>query len=374
MKLRNYFYAILSGLAITAGFTSCSDDDDDWNWESEGSNIEMVKERAFILNEGSFGLNNSHLVYFDWKTDEPYSTDIYFAQNQQQIGDTGQDIIEYDGCIFMAIYNSNYIARLSSVGKELGRTSFVNHETIGKIRFLTANNGYIYASATTKDKKVSEIGYVVKINAKTLEIVDYVEVGRYPEQIIEENGYIYCVNSGWGNDNRLSVIDERTFKVVDNVEIFGNPQAIVETDGYIVIQGYGGPYGSYTYPVAVYDTKTKTYKEIGTGTNITAEDGILYVVNTTTDYDTTPYSGSTEVWSYNLHNGKKTENALQLPDDLKNKCTYGISINDETDHVYILATNYTWGNGDVYHFDNTGKYIGKFSSSGQNPKKIIFFD
>lgn len=366
MKLRNYFYAILCGLAVITGFTSCSDDDDDWNWQNEGSNIEMAKERAFILNEGSFGLNNSHLNYFNWKTDEVYGKDIYLTQNLQQIGDTGQDIIEYDGYIFIVIYNSNYIAKLNGVGKELGRISFAERQELGQIRFMTAEDGFLYVT--------SYGGYVTKINVRTLEIVASVQVGNNPEQIIEEDGYIYCVNSGWGYDNRLSVIDERTFTLVDNVTIFDNPQAIVETDGYIVIQGYGGAYPNYTYPVAIYDAKTKTYEQIGTGTNIVAEDGMLYVVNTTTDYSTTPYSGTTEVWSYNLKTREKKENVLQLPDELKSSCTYGISINDNTDHVYILGTNYKWGDGVVYHFDNTGKYIGKFSSGGQNPKKIIFLD
>lgn len=367
MKLRNHFYAILCGLAIGAGFTSCSDDDDDgWDWEEEGSNIEMVKERAFILNEGSYGQNNAHLNYFNWKTDEIYGNDIYFVQNGQQIGDTGQDIIEYDDNIYIAVYNSNYIAKLNGVGKEIGRVSFAENEELGEIRYMTAEDGFLYVT--------SYGGYVTKINANTLDIVGSVKVGTNPEQIIEDDGRIYCVNSGWGNDNRLSIIDERTFTLIENVTIQDNPQAIVETDGYIVIQGYGGAYPNYTYPVDVYDPVTKTCTNIGTGTNIVAEDGILYVVNTTTDYTTTPYSGTTEVWSYNLRTGKKTENALQLPDDLKSSCTYGISINDETDHIYVLATNYSWEDGYVYHFDKNGNYIGKFSSGGQNPKKIVFLD
>lgn len=367
MKLKNYFYAILCGLAITASFTSCSDDDnDDWDWKGQGSNIEMAKERAFILNEGSYGLNNAFLGYFNWSTDNIYANDIYYVQNGQRLGDTGQDIIEYDDNIFIIVYGSNYITKLNSVGKELGRVSFADKQDLGSVRFMTAENGFLYVT--------SYGGYVTKINANTLEIIGSVQVGSNPEQIIESNGYIYCVNSGWGYDNRLSVIDEKTFTLVENVTIFDNPQAIVETDGYIVIQGYGAVYPNYTYPVAIYNPQDKTYNEIGIGTNIAAEDGILYVVNTITDYNTTPYSGTTEVWSYNLRTGKKTENALQIPDELKNSCTYGISINDETGHVYVLGTNYKWGDGVVYHFDNTGKYVGKFYSGGQSPKKIVFLD
>lgn len=366
MKLRNYFYAILCGLTVTVGFSSCEDDDDEWNWKDAGSAVEMSRTRAFILNEGSYGMNNAHINYFDWKTDELNKNDIFLAQNGQQIGDTGQDMIEYNGFIYLVVFNSNYIAKLNGVGKEIGRVSFADKTELGQVRYITANDGFLYVT--------SYGGYVSKINANTLEIVGSVKVGNNPEQIIESDGYIYCVNSGWGYDNRLSVINEKTFTLVENVTIMENPESIVETDGYIVIQGYGGAYPDYTYPVDIYNPKTKTCTNIGTGTAITAEDGILYVVNTTTDYSTTPYSGKTEVWSYNLKTGKKTENVLQLPNEIKNGCAYGISINEETNHVYVLGTNFIWGDGNVYHFDNKGNYIGSFTSGGQCPKKIVFLD
>lgn len=364
MKLKNYLFALLCSMAFIGVLSSCSDDDNPWDPKDYGSNIDMPKQRGFILNEGSYNMNNAHLNFFNFLTDDINKNDIYLTQNGMQIGDTGQDIIEYDDNIYLVAYGSKIIIKMNEVAKEEKRLTIPDE--IGEPRFLVGSNGYIYATCYG--------GYVVKIDANTLEIKGRVQVGDNPEQIIEEDGYIYCVNSGWGYDNRLSVIEEKTFTLKENVEIMANPQAIVESDGYIVIQGYGGAYPNYTYPVEIYNPATKTCTKIGEGTNIAAEDGILYVVNTTTDYSTTPYSGTTEVWSYNLRTGKKTENALQLPDDLKRSCTYGISINEKTNHVYILKTNYTWGDGEIYHFDNKGKYIGKFSSGGQNPKKIVFID
>lgn len=38
-----------------------------------------------------------------------------------------------------------------------------------------------------------------------------VAVGKNPEGIIEEDGKLYLVNSGFGYDNRLSIIDINTF-------------------------------------------------------------------------------------------------------------------------------------------------------------------
>lgn len=366
MKLRNYFYAILCGLAVTTGLVSCSDDDE-WDSTDEGSSIEMAKTRAFVLNEGSYGLNNATITYFDYSTDTPYSADLFYAQNGTTIGDTGQDLIEEDDYLYLSVYGSNYIAKLNGVGVEVGRVSFNSHSALGQVRFLTAEDGYLYVTTYG--------GYVAKVNTSTMAIVDSVKVGDNPEQIIDEDGYIYCVNSGWGYDNRLSIINQKTFELERHVEIFTNPQAIVESEDYIAIQGYGGEYPNYTYPVAVFDTKTNTYEVIGTGTNIAADDGILYVANCVTDYSSYPYTSTTTFYSYNFSTGVITNDVLKnVPSDLASGSVYGLNINEETGHIYVLSTDFISGAGTVYHFDGSGNYVGSFSSYGYNPRKVVFLD
>lgn len=365
MKLRNYFYAILCGLVLSSGFTACSDDDNDevWNPTDQGSKIEIAKTRGFILNSGSMGLNNSHLNYFNYTNDSFEANDLFKTQNNKEIGDTGQDLIEYDNNLYLVVYGSMYIAKLNGVGVEQCRYAF--NDELGKPRYAVGEDGFIYVT--------SYGGYVVKLKASDLSYVDKVQVGKNPEQIIEEDGYLYCVNSGWGDDNRLSIINEKTF-TCENVEIMTNPQAIVESDGYIVIQGFGGKDSkNYPYPVQVYDRATKTVKEIGKGTSIDANEGILYVAYSKTDWTT--YETTNTFYTYDLKTGK-TNNAFfkNMPSELSTASIYGININDDTGHVYLLVTNYKSGDGMVYHFDNNGNYVGKFTSGGQNPIKIVFMD
>ncbi len=369
MELRKIFYACLCGLALTA-FTACSDDDDDNDnfvvcpTEPE-SKVEMSQTRAFILNEGSYGANNAHITYFDYSTHSVYGEDIFYVQNGMNIGDTGQDLIEYNGNLYLAVYNSNYISMLNGYGIEKGRVSF-DMETLGQVRYMAAANGYIYVT--------SYGGYVSKVDAETLEIVGSVKVGDNPEQITECDGYLYCMNSGWGYDNRMSIINESTFDTAENVEIFQDPIAVINVDGTIVMQGYGADYPDYTYPVAIYNKSSKTYDEIGKGTNIAGYNGVIYVVNSDVNWMTTPYTGTTEVYSYNIKTGAIDNNVLDIPEELANLSTYGISINPNTGYIYILTTNFTWGDGTVYYFDNNGKYLGKFSSGGQNPSKVVFLN
>lgn len=364
MKTRNYLYAALCGLSISLGFTACSDDDDPWDAKQLGSQIEMATTRGFILNEGSYDLNNSNIIYFNYLNDTPYNQDLFYTQNETTIGDTGQDLIEEDGYLYLSVYGSNYVAKLNGVGVEMDRLSLTDHPELGQPRYLAANDGFLYVTTYG--------GYVVKVNTRDMSIVGQVKVGDNPEQIVEENGYLYCVNSGWGNDNRLSVIRERDFQLDRHVTIFTNPQAIVETDGFFAIQGYGN---AYTYPVAVFNPATDTYEEIGKGTDITADNGRLYVVNCQTDYSHYPYTANTEFYTYDFRTATTNRNFLKnAPQELATANVYGLSVNDETGHLYVLTTDFISGDGMVYHFDQTGNYVGKFSSYGQNPSKIVFED
>lgn len=365
MKLRNIFYSILCGLAISTGFTACSDDDDDWDAEKQGSKIEMAETRGFILNEGSYNLNNAHLNYFNYATDAVVTTDLFNTQNSKELGDTGQDIIEYDGNIYVVVYGSQYIVKLNGVGVEQCRYSFTTDETLGSPRYAVGEDGYIYVTTYG--------GYVVKLNASDLSYVGKVQVGKNPEHIAESDGYIYCTNSGWGYDNRLSIINEKTF-TCENVEIMTNPDGIAITDnGTIFIQGYGGTYPDYTYPVQIYNKSTKTVKQIGHGSSIATYKNILYVCYSETDWST--YTTTNTFYSYNAQTGTTDTNMLKnAPSELASASVYGLSVNEETGHIYVLVTNYKSDDGVVYHFDKSGNYVGKFSSGGQNPKKIVFVD
>lgn len=372
MKIRSYLLSLACILAAALSFTACSDDDDDdettatWSSDELGSAVEMSQERGFVLNEGSYGYNNSHLTYFDYATDEVLEDDIYETQNGVKIGDTGQDIVVYEGNLYLVVNGSNYIAKLNGVGVEQARFSFADYSDLGEARYAAASDGYIYVT--------SYGGYVSKFAADDLEYIGSQAVGSNPEQIIVEDGKIYCVNSGWGYDNRLSIIDEATFGEAENVEIMTNPQRILCADGTIVIQGYGGAYGSYTYPVEIYDPDTQTSTQIGTGTGIAAYGSTVYIINTEVDYSTYPdqYTGTTEVTAYDVATGVTTTSPLDLPDGVTEACSYGISVNDLTGDVYVCITNYTWGDGEVYHFAADGSLVGSFSSYGQNPNKVVF--
>lgn len=350
-------------LAVGAGFTSCDDDDDDsWN---NGAEVALPKHRAFVLNQGSWSMSNSTLTFYNPATGETIG-DLFAVQNGGAgLGDTGQDLIAYDGDLYVVMNGSNYIARLSGAGVELARYRFSEEE--GQPRYAVAEDGKIYVTLYS--------GNVARLDAKTLERVEaMVEVGSNPEQIVEEDGKLYCVNSGWGYDNRLSIIDQRTFTSAEHVEVMTNPQRIVECDDLLYIQGYGAAYPDpYTYPVVQYNPQTGDTLTIGQGTHLAVYDDRLYVAYcSTTDW----VNYTTTYYTYDPRTGvKSTVSFLKdAPEEVTTGNVYLLAIDPDCGDIYVGVTYYTSGYGEIYRFKADGTYVGSFTSGGQNPCAMAFLE
>lgn len=360
MKIKSLLFSLLCMLMLSVSFTSCSDDDNDKR-NDEGSKVELPENRVYILNSGSYNGNNAGITFYSPDKQSEIIDDIFFKQNNAKLGDTGQDMIEYDGNIYVAMYGSKYICRLNEACVEQARYAFTDEQ--GQPRYMVAENGKVYVTLSS--------GNVARLDAKTLAFEKMVAVGKNPEHIIEEDGKLYLVNSGFGKDNRLSIIDIKTFDKAENVEIFQNPEQILEAGDKIIIQGYGGDYPDYTYPVAVYDKANKTYKTIGKGTMMAEYNDVVYVIYSETDYAT--HTSNHTLYTYNVKTDKVDEKSfLQMPDKLKTSIIYMLSINPHNGDIYVSTSDYTT-NGDVYRFKKDGTFIEKFEC-GVNPKSAVYID
>ena len=176
MKTSKLFLSVLCGLTLSFGLFSCSDDSEDLSWK-DGAKIELPRYRAFVLTEGTFNHNNSHLSFLDPAQDTIYSHDIYEAQNGIKLGDTANDMIEADGDIYIVVNVSKVLLRLNGSGVELAR--YTGFETLGEPRNIVEEDGKLYVTCYG--------GYVARFDAKTLKLEKSVKAGDNPEQIIEHN-------------------------------------------------------------------------------------------------------------------------------------------------------------------------------------------
>lgn len=378
MQLKN-FLLISSILALGAAMVSCSNNDTP-DFNDEGSKVDLPATRAFVLFEGSYGLNNSGITFFN-----PYDTkevipDIFYTQNAVKLGDMAQDMIEEDDNIYVSVHGSNYLAKLNSAGVMTARQiCATNPDLQGGIRNLAADKGYIYASFYG--------GIVAKFDAKTLELKATLKTtGKNLEGIAIEDGKIYVANSyeittdetgktDYKYLDEVITIDQRSFTQSSTIKVTSNPNMVIEADDKIFV--ISNDYSQESYVLSEIDpAQNNRVTRIGYATDMTSHDHTLYLVDSRTDFSSYPYLTSNSFMTYDIRTGKlNSENFLKnAPLELATSTISSMACDDETGDIYINVTHYVSGDGELYRFDRNGNFIEKIACGGQNPCAMVFLD
>lgn len=352
MKFRSLFLAVLCTLFLGVSLTSCSDDDDD-----------EVTTGVFILNQGKSGNNNAGISVYNPET-HAVTADVYMAQNDKGLGDTGLDMIQYGNYVYVTVYGSSRLVKLDKAGVEVASLTFSAED--GQPRYMAAEDGKLYVTLYS--------GKVARINAADLKIEKYVQVGKNPEQIVEEDDKLFVANSGWGKDNTVSVIDIRTFEVVKTVEVVVNPNYLQEAEGYVYVISYGN-LGNVPYTLSRINTRTYAVEKITTATLMAEHDDVIYLVNSVTDWST--YTTTTTFFTYDARRGV-LNNTSFLQDSpearkLATKSIHMIEIDPNNGDIYIGISDYN-NNGDVYRFTRTGEFVKEITTGSLNPNNMVFFN
>ena len=352
MKASNLWYGLLCMLAVSVSLSSCSDDN--------GNN--------FFLNEGSYNGNNAGISFYAPNGDADFISDIYSYQNDAKLGDTGQCMIEYEGEIYVAVYGSNYLAKLNSAGVEQQRLSFVTDpELSAGIRYLAAEDGYIYASFWG--------GVVAKINAQTLKVESKLtELGDNLEGVAICKDMLYVANSctpDWSAYHKeVKVIDLNTFTLKETLTVDLNPNTLIEEEDKIFLISWGN-YVDVGYSLQMIDPNNNNQvTPLGEITKMGAGNDMLYL--TYSSY-TNP---ETKFFSYNIRTGQMDQTSFlkDIPAELKTSSIYMIAVDDEYNgDIYISTTDYKT-NGTIYRFKKDGTFVEKFDAGGISPNSAVFFN
>ena len=358
--MKKILVALLAFTSVAFTFTSCSEDE--WNAFGNGK-VEMPNSsRAFILNEGSMGGNNSNIIYFDWATGKINDNDLFVQQNGVKLGDTGNDIEVYGNDLLVAVNVSNYVALLDGYGVEKSRISFEQYKNLGQVRNLTTIGNKVYA--------VSYGGYVstLRVDGDKLVYEDSLKVGDRPEDIINLNGKLYVLLQGaYYNDNRIAVFTAGS-KDIKYVTVSTNSDKLLVYDNKIVIHYLDANYnGRWGY----YDLAKNEFVNVGDYSSaFTVANGKLIVCSSVTQ-NWVDYTSDMAV--YNFATNKKETFFKNVPEKLTNSCIYSISVNPYDNRVYVATSSFSQ-NGVIYVFDAEGNYERNFSACGINPHAIVFLN
>ena len=359
MKVRNFLYAALCGLCVTMAFTACDDDEKtDDNWK-EGSKVDLPRYRAFILCEGSFGKNNSHLFFYDPTARTLNKDDIFETQNEVKLGDTANDIVTDDGDLYVVVNGSEVLLRLNGSGVEQARYDGFEADGLGAPRNAVVAEGKLFVTCYG--------GYVARFNPQTLTYEAKVAVDANPEQIVFLGDSLYCVNSGYGKGHTLSAINAKKFDQSVSHETLFNPYGLQKANGRLYVSAYGSDYSN---PVGLYDVKTTATKTIGNAGRVLASGDCLYMLNSTSA-DWITYTTTFSV--YNAANGGMSEWKINAaPEEMKTgKTPYFIKENHVDGSIFIGYTDYAT-EGIIHVIDANDNYRQSITVPGINPNNIVF--
>jgi YVTN family beta-propeller protein len=328
----------------------------------EISEVEEVLDNGMIvLCEGLFQHNNASISWIDFDNGT-VSNDLFVSKTGRQLGDTGNDMKQYGGKIYIIVNVSSTIEVMDATTfKPISQISMVASGSSKQPRSLAFHNGKVYVSCYD--------GYVDVIDTSSLTITQRIQVGSNPEGLSIANNKLYVANSGGLNfpvpDSTISVIDLSTHTEIKKITVGMNP-------GGVITDSQGGVYAVIRGDYAVVPSRMV---RIDTQNDVLAETfpfdvSGMYPMND--QLLISFYNYSTETSTIGLFD-PFTETLVSSNYISTSGITtlYGMKYNPSKNTIFILdGMNYT-NTGYVREYSVSGVQLANYHV-GLNPTKIIF--
>lgn len=330
----------------------------------------------FLLNEGNMGSNKCTLDYFD-ATTGTYIRNIYAEANPgvvQELGDVGNDIRIYDDKVWAVVNCSHFVEVMDAA-----TARHITQISVPNCRYITFSGDYAYVSSYAGPVEIdpnARLGYIAKIDIKTMKVVAECTVGYQPEEMAVVGDRLYVANSGGYRvpyyDRTVSVIDLATFSVAGTIDVAENIHRLTtDSDGYLWISSRGDYYGtpSRTFVVDPRTEKVCAALDIPNSGMAVCGDSI-YIYGTEFSYLT----GATTV-RYSIVDTKTRRVAADriITDGTDSGIArpYCIAVDPDTRDIYITDAGSYVSPGELYCFSHDGRK--KWSvRTGDLPAHIAF--
>lgn len=368
MDLRKFLVGALCFLTLGASFTSCSDDDDVMN--DEGSKVELPNRRAYILYEGAFKAgepsNDTGIAFYAPNRDAEFNANIYKLQNGKDLGNLGQHMIEEDDFIYVTASTSCSVIKLNEACVEVGRCNF---EKGNDPRYMVAENGFLFVTHYG--------GSVSKIDTRSMQVVKTLQLhgGEQVEGIAECNGKLYIANAYTPDFKYLKdifVVNPHDMTLESTIQVADNPKTVIEEEDQVFVLSLGN-YKEVQSQLQVIDPRSKKVTPIAPA-SFMAEGSNDRIFLVKVEYDAN-WQPANKFFSYNAKTRQLDEQSFlkNAPAEVVSGNVYMISVDDDTDEIYVGVTDYT-NPGTVFRFDRDGNFVEKFTAGGINPNCMVFVD
>ncbi|MGA3243071.1 MAG: DUF5074 domain-containing protein [Bacteroidota bacterium] len=317
---------------------------------------------VFVVNEGNYQHGNSTLTVYLPDSNKAYQ-DVFALANGRNLGDTGNDIVVYNGKAYIVVNGSQKIEVISlTTYKSVGTIVFPGKRDPYKLVILNDAKAFI---TNVSDSSITEF------NPSTLQIVtDRIKVGLNPMGIAGANGKVYICNSGFGYDSTVTVLNATTGGLIKTVIVGDSPSEIgVTTNNEVIVKCDGK--SDYVKPAN--DTP-------GSISKINADNDVVFS-KVTLPLATYGHPGRMTVSSkgvgyFQAQNGvikfAYTGSIISVGGTpFSTIIGYGIAYDDATDLLYVTDPRDYIQPGDVYIINTNGATVRQFTG-GIIPGAIAF--
>jgi YVTN family beta-propeller protein len=341
---------------IIAFFLSCSKDDT----PAPPPVPPKVTTGVFVLNQGSYGANNTMLTYYDFAS-STQTTDFFKKVNGFGLGDTGSDFIIYGGKMYIVMNVSGYVAVANSItAKFIDTISFKNASVNRGPENIAATEGKVFVSSTD--------GTVAVIDTSSLAVSKFIKVGSNPAQMVVAGDNLYVSNTGGFSatfDSTVSVIPLNSLTESGRITVGINPGAITTDNTGNIFVVCTGNYGSVIPSLVKVNINTNTVTK-----KVDSAFGTIRYYNNSL-LTTGGYLGAANVGIFNPDNLGAVRGSF-VTDGTVIVNPYGLDLDPATGDVYVGDAKDYVSSGEVFCFDKTGKKKFSFSvTPGVSPFKTI---
>ena len=319
---------------------------------------------AFISNEGTFGLANASVSFYDFSKDSVINS-IFTVVNGHPLGKVLQSISIADNKAYVVLNVSDSVVVTNA--DDFRETGVISGVSSPRYMTIYNNKGYL--------TQWGDSGVVNVVDLSTNTVSKTIKVGVGPEQMIVANGKLLVCNGGVSDkDSTVSVIDLANDQVIKTIWVGDNPKGMVidnNKDLWVLCYGYVKYEGVNIIPV----TPSKLVKLSG-NTFLKVNE---YIISQTMHPQHIDISKDKLIVYYGTGYDCKGIYAMSISDSTTptvpfidgSKLFYGLNVNPANGEIYALdATDYT-GPGKLFRYSPGGSLIKQYLT-GVAPNGVTF--
>ena len=326
----------------------------------------------YVVNEGAFQGGNASLSFFD-KTTQSMTNDYYFKlDSKNALGDQAQSMSIYKNKGYVVVQNSNKVEVVDMTAfTTLGVLNIPATTSPRYFLGVNENTGYL------TDWKTNS---VLVINLTDKSVTASIAVGTGPDQMILTGNKVYVANKGgFGNDNKISVINPATNSVENIITVDDMPNSMVlDKDNKLwVLCGGNKVYGgapNYTLDLAL--SSKGSLVKINLSNNTVEQTMTFPSIDKSPSSLTINKDGNKLLYNYEGKVfGQDITATILNRTPLINREFYGLSFDPSANQIIAcFAPNYTSAGKIIrYNFsDNTQAIAIDSFTVGVNPSSIVF--